>query len=154
VNHQFVCENPRLEKALICASQGVQLELLQPILRALVTARMTKVRDRQSILLKTVRSHESIRVLEGNKAGTVYQDLPVPKDPKVREANRVYQVVPVNEVLREIEDHLEIQVLREEAVEHPNRESLSLQSDLTLKKMFALRNVRNLMAPPRLSTLG
>jgi hypothetical protein len=154
VNHQFARENPQLRKALICASQGVQLELLQPILRALVTTRMAKVRDRQSILLKTTVSHESIRVLEGNKAGTVYQDLPAPKDPKAREANRVYQVVPVNEVLREIEDHLEIQVLREEAAEHPNHESLSLQSDLTLKKTFALRNFRNLMALPRLSTLG
>jgi hypothetical protein len=115
---------------------------------------MTKVRDCQSILLKTAMSHKSIRVLEGNKAGTVYQDLPVPKDPKAQEANRVYQVVPVNEVLREIEDHLEIQVLREEAAEHPNRKILSLQLDLTLRKTFALRNFQNLMAPPRLSTLG
>jgi hypothetical protein len=113
-----------------------------------------KVRDRQSVLLKTAVSHESIRVLEGNKARTLYQDLPDPKDPKAREVTRVYQVVPVNEVLREIEDHLEIQALREEAAEHLNHESLSLQSDLTLRKTFALQNFRNLMAPPRLSTLG
>jgi hypothetical protein len=101
---------------------------------------MMKVRDRQSVLPKTIVSHESIRVLEGNKAGTVYQDLPVPKDREAREANQVYQVVPVNVALQEIEDHLEIQVLHEEAAEHLNREILSLQSDLTLRKTFVLRN--------------
>jgi hypothetical protein len=115
---------------------------------------MMKVRDRQSVLPKTVVSHESIRVLVGNKAGTVYQDLPVPKDPKAREVNQAYQAVPVNRVLREIEDHLEIQVLHEEAAEHPNRKILSLQSDLTLRKTFALWNFQNLMALPRLLTLG
>jgi hypothetical protein len=115
---------------------------------------MKKVRDCQSVLPKTVMSHESIRVLEGNKAGMVYQDLLVPKDPKAREANQAYQVVLVNMVLWEIEDHLEIQVLREEAAEHLNREILSLQSDLTLRKTFVLRNFQNLMALPRLSTLG
>jgi hypothetical protein len=60
----------------------------------------------------------------------------------------------VNVALWEIEDHLEIQVLCKEAAEHPNREILSLQSDLTLRKMFVLRNFQNLMALPRLSTLG
>jgi hypothetical protein len=70
-------------------SQGVQHELLQTILRALVTTWMTKVRAHQSILAKTVMSHESIRVLEGNKAGMVYQDLPVPKNLKAQEATRL-----------------------------------------------------------------
>jgi hypothetical protein len=104
-------------------NQGTLIYCWRP---TLVTVLMMKAKDCQSFLLKTIMSHESTKVLGGNKARMVHQDLPVPKDPKAQEANQVYLVVLVNMVLLEIKDCLEIQVLLKEAAKCQNHEILSL----------------------------
>jgi hypothetical protein len=63
-----------------------------------------KVRDCPSILLRTIMSLESAKVLGGGKAGMVHQDL------KAQEVIQGYLVDPANVAILEIEGHWEIRV--------------------------------------------